>query len=68
MDAEIYLMMHRCRARELQHNVLRWRKARDLSARLEPVTVRLKARLGWVLVETGLRLVQRASLNRHMAG
>ncbi|MER6950497.1 hypothetical protein ABT294_41405 [Nonomuraea sp. NPDC000554] len=70
MDPDLYLLIERDRARELRGRASEWRRARRLTASRPPAVrtlqrtvtqmpaVRaLRRRLGWVLVETGLRLV-----------
>ncbi|MFG1703669.1 hypothetical protein ACFLIM_10785 [Nonomuraea sp. M3C6] len=52
MYPELYLYVERVRARELQAEAARHRRERRPSVTWE-------TRLGWVLVETGLRLVHR---------
>jgi hypothetical protein len=56
MDPDLYLYVERVRARELRAEAERHR----VSARSErPAVPAWRTRLGWVLVETGLRLVHR---------
>ncbi|MED7927206.1 hypothetical protein SMD20_23315 [Nonomuraea sp. LP-02] len=57
MDPDLYLYVERARAREL----------RAEAARLRPTTRShpWRARLGWALVETGLRLVHTGTPPRH---
>ncbi|MGP3955310.1 hypothetical protein ACTWPT_04885 [Nonomuraea sp. 3N208] len=56
MDPDLYLYVERVRARELRAEAARHRLAAPAS---EPVTRTLRTRLGWALVETGLRLLHR---------
>ncbi|MEU0566656.1 hypothetical protein ABZ297_14855 [Nonomuraea sp. NPDC005983] len=58
MDADLYLFVERGRARELRERASEWRRARVPAVVTQMPAVRaLRRRLGWVLVETGLRLV-----------
>ncbi|WP_193318201.1 hypothetical protein [Nonomuraea phyllanthi] len=57
MQPDLYLYVERARARELRAEAERWRLARPP----RPAGRAWEARLGWALVETGLRLVYRHS-------
>ncbi|MEO3873219.1 hypothetical protein ABGB18_30765 [Nonomuraea sp. B12E4] len=63
MYPDAYLYVERARARELRAEARRRRLARALS----PPRAReaWRTRLGWLLVETGLRLVQRRTPVAH---
>ncbi|MEU6722200.1 hypothetical protein ABZ917_00650 [Nonomuraea wenchangensis] len=58
MDPDLYLYVERARARELRAEAARPRPA----TRSHP----WRARLGWALVETGLRLVHTGTPPRHV--
>ncbi|MEV4554703.1 hypothetical protein ACI2LC_14770 [Nonomuraea wenchangensis] len=59
MDPDLYLYVERVRARELRAEAARPRTTADPH--------RWRARLGWALVETGLRLVHTGTPPRHAA-
>jgi hypothetical protein len=54
MDPELFLYVEKVRARELRAEAERHRLTSTA-----PITRDWRTRLGWVLVETGLRLVHR---------
>ncbi|NRQ36609.1 hypothetical protein HII36_32955 [Nonomuraea sp. NN258] len=57
MHPDLHLFVDRVRARELREEAARWRRARAV---VRPsLTGELEKRLGWALVRTGLRLVDR---------
>ncbi|MFI7126923.1 hypothetical protein ACIBQ1_14610 [Nonomuraea sp. NPDC050153] len=59
MYPELYLYVERARASELRAEARRQARARRSRGGVEARVRALEARLGWVLVETGLRLVHR---------
>lgn len=59
MDPDLYLFVERVRACELREEVERHRRAR-LASPVSAVSA-FEERLGWALVRTGLRLVNRSA-------
>ncbi|WP_336210173.1 hypothetical protein [Nonomuraea sp. LPB2021202275-12-8] len=60
MHPDLHLQLERIRADDLRAAARHWRLTRERPAR----TAAVRRRLGWILVETGLRLVHRADLQR----
>lgn len=56
MDSGMHRYLQQMRAAELQAEAARWRLARQAAA-ARPHRGALRRRLGWVMVEVGLRLV-----------
>ncbi|MEV4286891.1 hypothetical protein AB0K40_15415 [Nonomuraea bangladeshensis] len=63
MDPDLYLYVERARARELRAEAARHRAT--ACPRPAPGPRPWRARLGWALVETGLRLVHTGTPPRH---
>jgi hypothetical protein len=56
MHSDVHLRLHALRSAELHEEARAWNSAR--AARATRVRGHLRIRLGWGLVEVGLRLVQ----------
>jgi len=66
MHSDVHLRLHHARGAELRERADHWRLARACRRQRPPALWHaVGRRLGWSLVETGLRLIDRSSPHRH---
>jgi hypothetical protein len=63
MDPDLYLYVEQARGRELRAEAERHRQGRRRAEGRGSLVRGLEARLGWALVEAGLRLVHRRAVD-----